>query len=135
MMNERLLPPVEEREDCNEELVHSVEESLDTILSQQRSQLEDIADAIGDTQVLWEQHQDGLRAKERRIQEQLDSTRAEHNVKNQQLESSLDLWLDRLRQAPNKSELHYQFNLVRSNWTLCLSLQPLVVVVMLINVY
>ena len=112
VMNDRLLPPVEDLHANTEEMIHCVEQSLDSHLSMQRSQLDDITDFIGEGLSLWQQHQDGLNNKERVVQEQLDTTRSEHNTKSHQLESSLDLWLDKLRQAPNKTDLQLHFNQV-----------------------
>ena len=114
VMNDRLLPPVEDLHAITEEMVHCIEQSLDSHLSMQRSQLDDITDFIGEGSFLWQQHQDGLNSQERVVQEQLDSKRAEHNTKNHYLESNVDLWLDKLRQAPNKPELQLHFNQVPS---------------------
>ena len=111
-MNERLLPSIEDLQSTTEEKLQNVEQTLDAILSLQRSQLVEIADFIGDGLVLWQQHQDGLIRKERLIQEKLETTRTEHNEKNQQLESSLDIWLDKLRQASGKVDLEHHFNQV-----------------------
>ncbi|KAI6645946.1 hypothetical protein LOD99_13203 [Oopsacas minuta] len=110
VMNDRLLPPVEDLQACTEEMLHSIEQSLDSLLIAQRNQLGDIADYVGDGMCLWQQHENGLNNKERQIQEELDVTRTEHDTKTQKLESSLDLWLDKLRQAACKTDLQYQFD-------------------------
>lgn len=112
VMNERLLPPIEDLQSTTEDLLQTIERTLDALLSSQRSQLDEITDFIGDGLLLWQQHQNGLINKERQIQEKLETTRTEHNEKNQQLESSLDIWLDKLRQASGKDDLKHHFNQV-----------------------
>ena len=112
-MNERLLPPIEDLQSTTEDTLQNIEQTLDALLSAQRSQLDEITDFIGDGLLLWQQHQNGLINKERQIQERLETTRTEHNEKNQQLESSLDIWLDKLRQASSKDDLQHHFNQVQ----------------------
>lgn len=103
VMNESFLPLVGEKKTKFEHEVDKMERSLENLTSFHEMMIKSLFKFVQGAAHLWDLHEIGLARQERKLQEQLEKNRRDHDGFNQVKEANLDIIMDKMRQ--DSSEL------------------------------
>ncbi|XP_074627275.1 coiled-coil domain-containing protein 180-like [Acropora palmata] len=105
VMNESFLPLVGEKQTKFEHEIDKMERSLDNLTSFHEMMIKSLFKFVQGAAHLWDLHEIGLARQERKLQEQLEKNRRDHDGTNQVKEANLDIIMDKLRQDSSEQAL------------------------------
>ncbi|XP_033116151.1 coiled-coil domain-containing protein 180-like [Anneissia japonica] len=105
VMEGSFLPLIGERQRIFEEMLQTMDKSLENLSVAYSSQLHHLFKYAQGAGHLWDVHEIGLAKRERQLQEMLEACRHEHDNQNQDTEANLDIIMDRMRQEATEEVL------------------------------
>ncbi|XP_071948250.1 coiled-coil domain-containing protein 180-like [Antedon mediterranea] len=105
VIEEKFLPLIGERQKVFEEILQTMDKSLENLSVAYASQLHSLFKYAQGAGHLWDVHEIGLAKQERKLQEMLEACRHEHDNLNQDMEANLDIVMDRMRQEATEDTL------------------------------
>lgn len=105
VMNESFLPLVGEKQTKFEHEIDKMERSLDNLTSFHEMLIKSLFKFVQGAAHLWDLHEIGLARQERKLQEQLEKNRRDHDGANQVKEANLDIIMDKMRQDSSEQAL------------------------------
>lgn len=105
VMNESFLPLIGEKQTKFEHEIDKMERSLENMSSFHEMMIKSLFKFVQGAAHLWDLHEIGLARQERKLQEQLEKNRRDHDGANQVKEANLDIIMDKMRQDSSEQAL------------------------------
>ncbi|KAM7451254.1 hypothetical protein ABFA07_001297 [Porites harrisoni] len=105
VMNESFLPLVGEKQTKFEHEVDKMERALDNLTSFHEMLIKSLFKFVQGAAHMWDLHEIGLARQERKLQEELEKNRRDHDGLNQVREANLDIIMDKMRQDSSEQAL------------------------------
>ncbi|XP_078383943.1 coiled-coil domain-containing protein 180-like isoform X2 [Oculina patagonica] len=105
VMNESFLPLVGEKQTKFEHEIDKMERTLENMCSFHEMMIKSLFKFVQGAAHLWDLHEIGLARQERKLQEQLEKNRRDHDGANQVKEANLDIIMDKMRQDSSEQAL------------------------------